>query len=413
MQAKIRSNIDRWDIPKDANARDVALRQFFPHAQQSANQLVKSFRGGRSAALKKLRVVDAEAYAKTRNYLNGTVTHLSPYFRHGCITIKEAVKFVHEQFERSGEKLLFEFAWREYWRHVWYANGMAIMQAIHAPKVQLDFKPLASTIQTGDTGLPCMDDFINNLISRGYIHNHARMWLAAYIVHWLKNDWQLAANWMHDLLLDGDYASNHLSWQWVASTFSYKPYFFNQENLAKYTHHKFCDTCQAVCPFNDTYANLEQMLFKPNQQPVRQFKPIKPIKQQEVMVGNKSLVWVHDEMLSPTHPLMKRPEEKVFIFDPLFYQDWSMLRLQFMADCLAEMPEVTVWIGDTATVLNTLNVHHIITQATPNQQLKEQVSAFETDWMDEEFVCEIALTPDDLKSFTQFWKKASNNFIGL
>ena len=84
-----------------------------------------------------------------------------------------------------------------------------------------------------------------------------------------------------------------------------------------------------------------------------------------------------------------------------------------MADCLAEMPEVTVWVGDTAIVLNTLNVHYIITQATPNQQLKEQVSAFDTDWMDEEFVCEISLTADDLKSFTQFWKKASNNFIGL
>jgi deoxyribodipyrimidine photo-lyase len=35
-------------------------------------------------------------------------------------------------------------------------------------------------------------------------------------------------------LLDGDVASNHLSWQWVAGTGSSKPYLFNADNVAKY-----------------------------------------------------------------------------------------------------------------------------------------------------------------------------------
>jgi deoxyribodipyrimidine photo-lyase len=35
-------------------------------------------------------------------------------------------------------------------------------------------------------------------------------------------------------LLDGDLASNHLSWQWVAGTGSRKPYLFNAENVARY-----------------------------------------------------------------------------------------------------------------------------------------------------------------------------------
>jgi deoxyribodipyrimidine photo-lyase len=35
-------------------------------------------------------------------------------------------------------------------------------------------------------------------------------------------------------LLDGDLPSNHLSWQWVASSFSSKPYLFNADNVAKY-----------------------------------------------------------------------------------------------------------------------------------------------------------------------------------
>jgi hypothetical protein len=43
-------------------------------------------------------------------------------------------------------------------------------------------------------------------------------------------DWRAGASWMQRLLLDGDQASNTLSWQWVASTFGSKPYFFNKEN---------------------------------------------------------------------------------------------------------------------------------------------------------------------------------------
>jgi deoxyribodipyrimidine photo-lyase len=40
---------------------------------------------------------------------------------------------------------------------------------------------------------------------------------------------------MYYHLLDGDWASNALSWQWVAGTFSTKKYIANQENINRYT----------------------------------------------------------------------------------------------------------------------------------------------------------------------------------
>jgi deoxyribodipyrimidine photo-lyase len=40
--------------------------------------------------------------------------------------------------------------------------------------------------------------------------------------------------WLHGHLLDGDLASNHLSWQWVAGTASRKPYVFNADNVARH-----------------------------------------------------------------------------------------------------------------------------------------------------------------------------------
>lgn len=40
---------------------------------------------------------------------------------------------------------------------------------------------------------------------------------------------------MHSQLIDGDYASNHLSWQWVAGSYTGKPYIPQQDNINKYT----------------------------------------------------------------------------------------------------------------------------------------------------------------------------------
>ncbi len=407
----IENNFHIWAIPKTVTERDQAIRDWFPNLSQQSPDLATSFRGGRQQALTKLAEVNAEAYAKTRNFLNGDVTYLSPYLRHGCITVKEATNAVRNRFGLRSEKLLFEFAWREYWRTVWYAHGMAILHDMQVPKVALSFNYLPADVQTANTGLPCMDDFIQSLADVGYIHNHARMWLASYLVHWRDTDWRLAADWMHNQLLDGDYASNHLSWQWVASTFSSKPYFFNRDNLAKYSHHQYCDACTARCPFQDSYSNLEQKLFKPTQQDVCQFKPLRAEAKTSTL-GHQTIVWVHDEMLNSEHSLMQLPHDKVFIFDLDYYQDWSVIRLQFIADCLAEMPNVTVWVGNTNQVLSHLKINTIITQNTPNLSLKELVSAYPVMWHAEDKVCDTSLSPADIKSFSRFWKIASAQFIG-
>ena len=43
------------------------------------------------------------------------------------------------------------------------------------------------------------------------------------------------ANWMYFYLLDGDLASNSLSWQWICGANSNKKYIANQDNINKYT----------------------------------------------------------------------------------------------------------------------------------------------------------------------------------
>jgi deoxyribodipyrimidine photo-lyase len=85
------------------------------------------------------------------------------------------------------------------------------------------------------------------------------------VVHWRRVRWQAGARWFLQHLLDGDPASNNLSWQWVASSFSGKPYLFNRENLERFSGGRYCCACAAAtdgtCPFEGSYEQLQADLL--------------------------------------------------------------------------------------------------------------------------------------------------------
>ena len=189
------------------------------------------------AAQARLDAVDPKAYARSRNSIDGAVTRLSPYLTHGIITLPEAYQAINARtpLEPQG-KLVFEFGWREYHHHVWAHLGERIQQSLHAG-LHDDASYAAQVpedVRHAATGIPAIDTAVRTLYATGYLHNHARMWLASYLVHIRKVHWHAGASWMIAHLLDGDLASNHLSWQWVAGTGSTKPYLFNADNVARY-----------------------------------------------------------------------------------------------------------------------------------------------------------------------------------
>ncbi len=254
--------MEQLHLPDHRDARLAAIAHYFPDAAGPD----ASIPGGRIAALAALDRVDPVAYARSRNHLHGAVTRLSPYLRHGCLALNEVREWALAKSGPSGAyRLVFELAWRDFWRRVWFERGDEILRDIEPAKVPLSDAPFAADITTGNTGLACIDDSIHALLNDGYVHNHARMWFAAYVVHFRKIAWREGADWYVQHLLDGDVASNHLSWQWVASTFSNKPYFFNRENVQKYTDGKPCMRCTASrdgsCPFDASYESLDARLF--------------------------------------------------------------------------------------------------------------------------------------------------------
>ena len=191
----------------------------------------------RSAAMDRIARVRPEAYARSRNYLDGAVTGLSPYLTHGVVTLREVLAEVLRQGPLPVDhKLVYEFGWREFFRHVWAHAGDGILQSLHAGPLpeQAYAAALPDDLRRACTGVPCIDQAVRTLYAGGTLHNHARMWLASYTVHLRRVHWRAGADWMLAHLLDGDVASNHLSWQWVAGTGSHKPYLFNADNVARY-----------------------------------------------------------------------------------------------------------------------------------------------------------------------------------
>lgn len=393
----------KLNLPADRVERLHYVKRMFPHA--TGPDLDKHWAGGRSHALTKLHSIDAQSYARNRNFINGAVTHLSPYIRYGCITLHETFAAVKSKFGAVGENLLMQLAWRDFWRQVWQMHGNEIFSEMEAPKVKLGNAPLNDFVKQGNTGLACMDAFVHELLDTGYMHNHARMWFASYVIHHLKIDWREAADWFESKLLDGDFASNHLSWQWVASTFSSKPYYFNKENLGRYTGEKFCANCKAKCPFDSDYETLKEQLFsEPAPQQAKQY-PIKPALMRPNSGHTAVAVFVHDEMLSPINPILNQPFPKIFVFDPKIHKDWPLARLQFVADCLSEMMNVEVWIGDTYDVLMQRAVGKIITQDTPNLELKHSLSGFATKWQTIPKLADIELSAKRLRRYSRYWEK--------
>ena len=186
--------------------------------------------------LNKIDSIDPIKYASTRNFKNGHVTKLSPYISRGVIS----TRFIYEKLVEKGfnlkkcEKFIQELAWRDFWQQIWVNKGDSINSDLKRPQEDVNDFKIAKSLLEKKTGINSIDKELNNLNKYGYMHNHMRMYVASIATNIAKSHWKTPAKWMYYYLLDGDWASNALSWQWVAGSNSGKKYYANQENINKY-----------------------------------------------------------------------------------------------------------------------------------------------------------------------------------
>ena len=214
-----------------------------------------NFNPTRAAGLARLSQFVASAgrhYQNTRNADLGpddrsNVSALSPYIRHRLVTEEEVLRAVLAKHSyAAAEKFIQEVFWRSYFkghlvtRPIIWQNYRGALSNL---KMQGGMLKAYDAATSGHSGIECFDAWVAELLQTGYLHNHTRMWFASIWIFTLRLPWELGADFMIRHLLDGDPASNTLSWRWVAGLHTKgKTYLARADNIETYTQGRFSPT---------------------------------------------------------------------------------------------------------------------------------------------------------------------------
>ena len=186
-------------------------------------------------------------YSSQRNYDFGprsreNISNLSKYISHRIINEYDLIREILSEYNlQKVDKFVQEVFWRVYWKG-WLE---------HRPQVWRDFVDSNPTYSEevykkaiiGETGIECFDDWIKEIKTENYLHNHTRMWFASIWIFTLNLPWELGARFFMKYLFDGDAASNTLSWRWVAGIQTQgKNYLARESNIRKFTNQRYLRT---------------------------------------------------------------------------------------------------------------------------------------------------------------------------
>lgn len=195
----------------------------------------------------------AQQYSQNRNFDLGSsdrsnTSALSPWIKHRLIEEAEILREVGKAHSfSSAEKFIQEVFWRGYFKgwlehnpDVWHRFKVDIGRLQNELSTDPELSKKLEIALQGNTGIECFDIWVRELLTTGYLHNQARMWFASIWIFTLKLPWQLGAKFFYQNLLDGDIASNTLSWRWVGGLHTKgKTYLARASNIEKFTNGRF------------------------------------------------------------------------------------------------------------------------------------------------------------------------------
>jgi deoxyribodipyrimidine photo-lyase len=308
----------------------------------------EAVRGGQAAGDAALAAFDVSGYARSRNQVDPVASRgasrLSPYIRHGLLTLPDVWRHVDGGPKRDVSKFRDELLWQEYARH-WYAHlGRRTAQGIRRRQAEV-----APSTPGWDRTMACVDRVVSELETDGWLVNQTRMWLASQwaVRHGFR--WQEGEDEFFAHLLDGSRAANRLGWQWTTGVGSAKVYGFSRWQVEKRAP-RFCRTCPRAddCPIEDWPADPA---FASTPAAVPDSRLVGPLV--TARHGDPEAVWLTAESLGRSDTaLVANPDLRVvFVFDePLLARlRLSAKRLGFLIETLAEMGaerDLEVRLGD-------------------------------------------------------------------
>jgi deoxyribodipyrimidine photo-lyase len=195
------------------------------------------------------------AYASGRNLDHGAgrhdaVSRLSAAIARRVVSEREVLAPVLARHGDQAQAFVREVFWRGYFKgwlesrpQIWQ-HWLGALDRIDARLAQDDaFAARHMAAIRGETGIDCFDHWMHELAATGYLHNWARMQVASIWIFTLDLPWELGARHFLSSLIDGDAASNTLSWRWVAGLHTPgKAYLADATRIARMTGGRFAPT---------------------------------------------------------------------------------------------------------------------------------------------------------------------------
>ena len=346
--------------------------------------------------INRIEKIDPVNYAKNRNFIDGSVTKLSPYISRGVISTKYVFKKILEQnipFYKI-EKFVQELCWRDYWQLVWKERKEAINFDLRKNQENVKNHSFSKSLYEADCGIEAIDNSINELYSEGYMHNHNRMYLASIACNVAKSHWLNPAKWMYYNLLDGDWGSNALSWQWVCGSNSNKKYYANQENINKY-----CYTNQKNTFLDIDYSSFESLDIPENLTETIDLNlktSMPPKKTLKIDNNNPTLIYNYYN-LDPNWRI-DREYNRVYLIEPKVFDKYPVSNkcLEFSLELSKNIKNIQVYVGSFLDLVSEYDIKKTIYKEHPINNYRGHED--QRDWMFKH--------RENLKSFFSYWKKS-------
>ncbi len=349
--------------------------------------------------LEKFDRIDPLKYASTRNFVDGAVTYLSPYISRGVISTKQVLQIILEKgFEISQIELFVkELCWRDYFQRVAQVKDLNV--AIRQDQKPINNHEISLEIINAATGINGIDTAIKQLYQTGYMHNHCRMYIASLVCNIAKSHWYHPAQWMYYHLLDGDWASNACSWQWVAGANSNKKYYANQENINKYTH-----TNQLNTYLDKSYETIETMETPTSLLETQKFHLALELPEISTIQYNPALpTFIYN--YHNLDPLWHKEEtgNRILLMEPELFQKYPVSKkcIDFMLDLSKNINDIQIYTGSFQSFISHYKATKIYYKEHPlNTGYLGNME--ERDWITEEIT-------GYFPSFFTYWKKVEKH----
>jgi deoxyribodipyrimidine photo-lyase len=349
--------------------------------------------------IKQIDTIDPIKYGQTRNYLKGKVTYLSPYISRGVISTKQILERIISKGYKlyEIESFVKELLWRDYFQRVWQHLGDQIFTDINNQQRPVVSRHIPTNLLHANTGIEGIDTSIKSLYETGYVHNHCRMYTAMLTTNLAHTHWLEPANWYYYHLLDGDLASNHLSWQWVCGAFSSKKYIANQENINKY-----CGTTQLDTFLDKSYAEIEKSNFTNlflEREEALSLKTTLPKSCDlcEIEKGQTTLIYNYYNL----DPLWHVGEnvQRILLLEPSIFEKHpiSQYCMDFVISLSKNIPNIKIYTGEFSELYTNMQPSQIIYKEHPlNNHYFGKVES--RDWLCPDF-------SGYFPSFFGYWKQ--------